>query len=221
MPGKVYGEQIAQVDNPDPFAPAVWRSPVHRTPEPLIWLVQLVRLAWRIAWFVIRHPLLDIVTAIVLLVWIDTGWPGVVGLAGGLMAVLVGLRVWRPDWFARFVARPVKCRWRWWCYRRHWHAVLTVAGLAPTYRGRTVLPVLVRVEAGTCTDLLMVRLVSGQSPTLFADQAEALAHGFGVLLCRVRTTAPGAVLLELVRRDALAEPMTALPIPADPDLRTL
>ncbi len=40
------------------------------------------------------------------------------------------------------------------------------------------------------------------------------------MLCRVRTSHPGAVLLELVRRDALAEPMTALPIPAT-DLKAL
>jgi DNA segregation ATPase FtsK/SpoIIIE, S-DNA-T family len=221
MPGRIHGEQIAQVDNPDPFAPAVWRSPVHRTPEPLIWLVQLVRLLWRIAWFVIRHPLLDIVTGIVLLVWVNTGWPGVAALAGVVAAALVGLRIGRPDWFTRFVATPARCRWRWWFYRRHWHAVLTVAGLAPAYRSRTVLPVLARVEAGACTDRLLVRLVSGQSPASFADQAEALAHGFRALLCRVRTASPGAVLLELVRRDALAEPMAALPIPADPDLRAL
>jgi hypothetical protein len=76
-----------------------------------------------------------------------------------------------------------------------------------------VVPVLVSVEAGMCTDRLLVRLVSGQSPANFADQAEALAHGFRVLLCRVLTTSPGTVILELVRRDALAEPMTA---PAHP-----
>jgi S-DNA-T family DNA segregation ATPase FtsK/SpoIIIE len=99
--------------------------------------------------------------------------------------------------------------------------VLTVAGLAPAYRGNAVLPVLARVQAGECADLLHVRLVSGQSPAQFADQAEALAHGFGVLLCRVRSSSPGAVILELVRRDALADPMTALPIPADPDLKAL
>jgi S-DNA-T family DNA segregation ATPase FtsK/SpoIIIE len=221
MPGRVHGEQIAQVDNPDPFAPAVWRSPVHRTPEPVIWLVQLIRLLWWVAWFLIRHPLLDVVAGLVLLVWLNASWPGLTGLAGVVAAALVGLRIWRPDWFTRLVAAPVRCRWRWWYYRRHWHAVLTVAGLAPAYRGRTVLPVLVRVNAGTCTDLLVVRLVSGQSPALFADQADALAHGFRVLLCRVRSTTPGAVLLELVRRDALADPMTALPVPADPDLKAL
>jgi DNA segregation ATPase FtsK/SpoIIIE, S-DNA-T family len=221
MRGRVHGEQIAQVDNPDPFAPAVWRSPVHRTPEPLIWFVQLVRLLWRIVWFLIRHPLLDVVAALVLLVWMNARWPGVAGVMGLTAAALVGLRIWRPDWFARFVAQPVRCRWRWWFYRRHWHAVLTVAGLAPAYRGRTVLPLLVKVEAGECTDLLLVRLVSGQSPASYADQANNLAHGFRALLCRVRTASPGAVMLELVRRDALAEPMAALPIPADPDLKAL
>jgi len=29
----VTGEHFAQVDNPDPFASPVWRSPVHRTPR--------------------------------------------------------------------------------------------------------------------------------------------------------------------------------------------
>ncbi|HEY1915972.1 MAG TPA: hypothetical protein VGH27_10405 [Streptosporangiaceae bacterium] len=221
MRGKVSGEQIAQIDNPDPFAPAVWRSPVHRTPEPLIWLIQLLRLLWRTVWFLIRHPLLDLVAGLVLLVGLNLGWPGLVGLAASTVAALVALRMLRPDWFTRFVATPARCQWRWWHYRRHWHAVLTVAGLAPAYRGRIVLPILVQVEAGDCTDRLLVRLVSGQSPAGFADQAEALAHGFRVLLCRVLSASPGAVILELVRRDALAEPMTALPIPIDPDLKAL
>src|ERR1700733_12479993 len=101
MRSKVSGEQIAQIDNPDPFAPAVWRSPVHRTPEPLIWLVQLVRLLWRGARVGIRHPLLDVVAGLVLLVWLDLGWPGLTGLVVLVLMAMLGLRVWRPDWFAR------------------------------------------------------------------------------------------------------------------------
>ena len=46
MRGSVTGEQYAQVDNPDPFASPVWRSPVYRTPERVIWLVQLLRGSW-------------------------------------------------------------------------------------------------------------------------------------------------------------------------------
>jgi len=39
----------------------VWRSPVYRTPEAVIVVVQLLRLAWRVIWFVLTHPLLDAV----------------------------------------------------------------------------------------------------------------------------------------------------------------
>jgi S-DNA-T family DNA segregation ATPase FtsK/SpoIIIE len=174
-----------------------------------------------VAWFLTRHPLLDAVAGVLLLIWLNAGWPALAALAGVILAVLIGLRVWRPEWFARFVTQPVRCRWRWWFYRRHWQAVLTVAGLAPVYRGTVVLPLLVKVEAGGCTDRLTIRLVSGQTPGDFADRAESLAHGFRALLCRVRSGSPGALVLELVRRDALAEPMTALPVPADPDLKAL
>ena len=55
----VRGEQLAQVDNRDPFAPPVWRSPVYRTPEAVIMVVQLVRLIWRVLWFALTHPLTD------------------------------------------------------------------------------------------------------------------------------------------------------------------
>ena len=65
----VHGEQYAQVDNADPFAPAVWRSPVHRTPEWIIWLVQLIRLLARTVWFILRHPLLDLTA-------VRWCWPG-------------------------------------------------------------------------------------------------------------------------------------------------
>ena len=63
--------------------------------------------------------------------------------------------------------------------------------------------------------------MSGQSPADLARCAENLAHGFGALLCRVRTARSGRVVLEFVRRDALAAIIPALPIPAHPDLKAL
>ena len=49
-----------------------------------------------------------------------------------------------------------------------------------------------------------------------------LAHGFGAMLCRVRTARSGAVVLEFVRRDALAAIVPALPDPRPhPDLTAL
>ena len=61
----------------------------------------------------------------------------------------------------------------------------------------------------------------GQSAADFAKCAENLAHGFRALLCRVRTARSGAVVLEFIRRDALAALVPALPIPAAPDLKAL
>ena len=85
----VTGEQLAQVDNPDPFASPVWRSPVYRTPEGIIWLVQLIRLVVRVVWFLLRHPLLDLAAGLVALAWLLAGWPGPVVLAAVVVAALV------------------------------------------------------------------------------------------------------------------------------------
>jgi len=217
----VTGEQLAQVDNRDPFAAPVWRSPVYRTPEGVILVVQLLRLIWRVLWFALTHPLLDAVAALVVVVWLGLGWPGVAGLALAAVAGLAGLRVIQPEWFARFVTMPVRDWLRWWFYRRRWKAAMILAGLAPDYRGQPMLPVLDRVHRAGAVDLVQVGLVTGQAPADFADRSENLAHAFGARLCRVRDLAPGVLLLELVRADTLADPIPALPIASVVDLAGL
>ncbi len=216
------GEQIAQVDNADPFAAPVWRSPVHRTPEWVIWLVQLVRLLVRVIWFLIRHPLLDVAAGLVILTWAKAGWPGVailanvtIGVPGDAAAVAAGLV--RP---ARHRAGPVP---------------VAVAGLPAPLAGRhdhrragTDLPGPghpAGARQGPGRDVRGPGDASGWSPgsrrKAFADRADELAHGFRVCSCRIRTARPGLVVLELVRRDALAAVIPALPIPAVTDLRAL
>jgi S-DNA-T family DNA segregation ATPase FtsK/SpoIIIE len=158
---------------------------------------------------------------VLVLVWLNAGWPGLVVLVA---AVTLDLGLWRwarPVSFSRLIITPARGKRRAWFYRRRWGAVMTVGGLAPFYQGRLLLPVLGKVSSTRYTDRVQVRLVSGQSASDFADHADNLAHGFGAMLCRVRTARSGAVLLEFVRRDALAAIVPALPIPAHPDLRAL
>ncbi|MGO9079856.1 MAG: FtsK/SpoIIIE domain-containing protein [Streptosporangiaceae bacterium] len=215
------GDQVAQVDNPDPFAVPVWRSPVMHTPGWIIAAAQLVRLIWRLARFLARHPLLDLAAVTSWLAWRLLGWPGPVVLVLVLAAVLAVSR-WRwPGPFSRLVARPALGKWRRWHYARHWAAVMTIARLAPLYRGRVLLPVLGKVTSTGYTDRALVRLVSGQCSADFAAKADNLAESFGVLLCRIRSARRGWVVLEMVRRDALAAIIPALPIPAHADLRAL
>ena len=50
---------------------------------------QLVRLLWRLVWFLITHPVLDAVVALVVFDWLYLGWPGVVVLVVFVVALLV------------------------------------------------------------------------------------------------------------------------------------
>ena len=215
------GEQIVQVTNPDPFAKPVLRSPVLHTPVWMIACAQLLRLLWRLIKLTARHPVASLILAVLVLSWCMLGWPGPVILAAVIAASAV---VWRTMWpasWTRLVAGPMRGRWRRWHYHRRWPAVMTIARLAVQYRGRLLLPVLGPVTSTGCTDRLHVRLVSGQSPDDFALRAGNLAHAFGALSCRIRTAAPGSVVVELVRRDALAAIIPALPVPPHTDLRAV
>jgi S-DNA-T family DNA segregation ATPase FtsK/SpoIIIE len=217
----VTGEQVAQLANPDPFAVPVWRAPVYRTPGWVITLVQLWRALVWVLRLIVRHPVVDAVLAVLVFTWLNAGWPGLVAVVAGAAGVLA---CWRWRWpvpFSRWIGTPVRGKWRAWFYRRRWAAVMTISGLAPLYQGRLLLPVLGKVSATGYTDRVQVRLVSGQSAADFADRADNLAHGFGAMLCRVRSARSGAVVLEFVRRDALAQVVPALPVHPHADLRAL
>jgi S-DNA-T family DNA segregation ATPase FtsK/SpoIIIE len=217
----VTGDQVAQLRNLDPFAVPAWRSPVYRTPLGFVAIIQAVRLAGRLIRFLARHPIAVTAALAAAVLWRVIGWPGLL-VAILVLAVTVALWRWRfPASFTRFIGARVRGRWRAWHYRRRWGAVMTIGRLAPVYQGRVLLPVLGKVTATGYTDRVRVRLVSGQSAADFAARAANLAHGFGAVLCRVHTAAPGVLVLEFVRRDALAAAIPALPVPAQVDLRAL
>jgi S-DNA-T family DNA segregation ATPase FtsK/SpoIIIE len=217
----VTGDQVAQIYNRDPLAFPVWRAPVYRTPGWIIITAQLCRLAAWLVRLVIRHPVVSLLLAVLGFTWAETGWLEVLLLAVWSVVVLVAWRLLRPVTFARWVARPARSAWRAGRYRRRWGAVMMISGLAPGYQGRVILPVLGKVSSTRYVDRVQVKLVSGQSAAEVADRAGNLAHGFGAMLCRVRTARSGAVVLEFVRRDALAAIVQPAPMLASPDLRAL
>ncbi len=195
---------MAQLYNRDRFALPVWRAPVYQTPAGIILVVHLYRLlAWLVR-LIARHPLTATVVAVLVLTWVNVGWLGLIFLVAQVVVVLAAWRYFWPGSFTRWIADPVRGKWRGGFYRRRWAGVMAISGVAPWHQGRVILPVLSKVSATRYTDRVAVRLVSGQSPADIARHAEALAHGFGALLCRVRTARSGRVVLEFVRRDALA-----------------
>ena len=155
------------------------------------------------------------------LAWLNVGWLGLVLLAAWVVVVLATWRCFWPRSFTRWIAGPARGKWRAWFYRRRWAGVMAISGVAPWHQGRDH-----PARAGQGHRHPVHRPGSrpaglGQSPADFAKHAENLAHGFGALLCRVRTARSGRVVLEFVRRDALAAIVPALPIPAHPDLKAL
>jgi S-DNA-T family DNA segregation ATPase FtsK/SpoIIIE len=215
------GQQLAQVENPDPFAPPVWRSPIYHTPGWVIAIVQLVRVIVALVKFLARHPVLDLVIAVEAFAWSLAGWPGPVTLTGTVACALIAWRWCRPASFSRLISTPARGRWRRWHYQRHWTAVMTIGRLAVLYRGRLLVPVLGKVSSTRYTDRVQVGIVSGQAVADFANRTENLAHGFGAMLCRVCTSKPGGLVLEFVRRDALAAIIPALAISQLADLKAL
>ena len=131
----VTGEELAQLYNPDPFAMPRWRSPVYRTPFGIILAVKLARLLGWLIRLVARHPLAASVLALSAVTWVKLGWVTLVAL---VLAAVVMLAAWRWFWpgsFSRWVGRPARGKWRAWCYRRRWAAVMAIAGVAPVVSG--------------------------------------------------------------------------------------
>ena len=159
--------------------------------------------------------------ALLAFLWFTITWLGIAAMVACAVLILATWRWFWPSGFARWVTAPARNTRRARVYRRRWPAVMTIADLAPFYRGRIILPVLVKVTTTRYVDRVAVRLVSGQCVADFAARADNLAHGFGAMLCRVRTARSGAVVLEFVRRDALAAAIPALPIPDRVDLKAL
>jgi S-DNA-T family DNA segregation ATPase FtsK/SpoIIIE len=140
-----------------------------------------------------------------------------------LLCALLGLAlgVWRrrrPASFHRLVALPAAAMWRRErLYRRRWESAMFLVGLASPERGRWYLPKLGRMRCGEHVDSVAVRLLAGQCPAHVEAVTDELAHTFGAVRCRVRTTDPGRVELQFTRRDRLAKPVPALPVPQEVD----
>jgi S-DNA-T family DNA segregation ATPase FtsK/SpoIIIE len=194
-------------------------------PEGLVLMVNLVRAAVRTVVFLVRNIVPVSVAGGLAWLGVRFGWavPLIV-----LALVAIGLAAWamqdRPS-FVRNFTSPSRARWRLtMVYRRDWQPVLVTAGLTKVHKGREYLPSLVRVRCGPTSDRVLVRMLKGQAPDVWERVAVNLAHGFGATLVRVREgDRPGRIWLEFVRKDALAVPLPALPIPdaSAVDLRAL
>lgn len=115
--------------------------------------------------------------------------------------------------FRAWVTEPVRRRWLTWSrYTRTWEPTCTLHGLTATLGERTLTPTLRTVTIGRTTDVLAVRIVTGQSLADWHKRSDALAAAWRADRLTITSTAPGELRITLMRGDALAEPI-ALPMP--------
>ncbi|MCA4723065.1 MULTISPECIES: FtsK/SpoIIIE domain-containing protein [Mycobacteriaceae] len=138
--------------------------------------------------------------------------------AGVVCAVALGVAyvswAWLdPAWFRAWVTEPVRRRWLTWSrYTRTWESTCTLHGLTATLGDRTLTPTLRTITIGTTTDVLAVRIVTGQSAADWHKQSDALAAAWRADRITIVATAPGELKITLMRGDVLAEPI-GLPMP--------
>ncbi|WP_433540707.1 FtsK/SpoIIIE domain-containing protein [Streptosporangium sandarakinum] len=211
---KLPGDQVSGLVTTTPDTAVVFRPAVVRTPAAITIAVFIWRLLASLVRMVCRHP----IATVMLTVPAVLGW--LYGWRFALLAVWIPVSLMVPwalldrDTFNAWIGWRLLAFWRLvWVYRRHWHAVMTISGLARHAGGRDYVPHLVGVRCTSWADEVTVKMLTGQAVKDWADRIENLAHGFGAASCRVSIARAGRLLLTFPRRDPLAPPLPAIPLP--------
>nr|BFE84226.1 hypothetical protein GCM10020093_068270 [Planobispora longispora] len=212
---KLPGDETRNLVSTTPDTAVVFRPAIVRTPAAVTIAIFIGRLLVGLARLIWRHPVAVAVSAIpVVLGWLY-GWRVVLVAVTIPLSVLIPWALFDRESFNAWIGWRLLAFWRLiWVYRRHWHAVMTVSGLARHLQGRDYVPHLIRVRCTSWADLVSVKMLTGQAVTDWADRIEHLAHGFGATSCRVSVARAGRLLLTFPRRDPLAVPLPAIALPA-------
>jgi S-DNA-T family DNA segregation ATPase FtsK/SpoIIIE len=193
------------------FSPAInWVGPrFHLSMKAAIGLWCLKRLRLTLSWL-IHHPRATVLSAGLGWAYLRYGvWPvAVAGVVAG-----VGVAVWAkvsPRSFGRLVRYPLRARRRrFWVYRREWEPAMRTTGLIIVSGKAWFVPKLGRVRSTAETDVVRVKMVSGQTVEQWAKAAPALAQSFSVQDMRVYGVEDKPQLVELwaMVKDPLRKPV--------------
>ena len=183
------------------------------------WIVDLIwamfKAAGYLLWLAILFPAISVPAFISLAVMMCYGIGAGMLTAIGLGA---GYGFWAaldPQSFESWIAQPSRQRFQmWWRYTRTWETVCALNGLTARHQDRTLVPLVRSIWIGTHTDVIDLRVVTGQSVADWQKRTRELAAAWRAAdQLTIRPTAPGEVRITITRYDFLAQPIR-LPRPA-------
>ena len=161
-----------------------------------------------LVWWSVLFPMISI--PILASIWVGFRDGPVFGM---FLAAVSGLALvaWSQLWpasFQQWVTARIRSRWRtWWVYRHRWTAICTLHGLTAKLDDRTLVPSLQSVTIGLTCDLLVVRILTGQSVADWQHKSAALADAFRAPRVTIRSVKPGSISITAHHGDALAAPI--------------
>jgi S-DNA-T family DNA segregation ATPase FtsK/SpoIIIE len=213
------GDEVRGLVSTTPDTAVVFRPAVVQTPAIITIVVILGRFIAGLLRTVIVHPVAVLVVIVPAVVWYSCGWQAAVVAVTVPGSLLLAWAVSGRGSFCRWVGWPLLAFWRRiGVYRRHWQPVMIVSGLGRHLQGRDYLPRLLRVACDGRADRVTVKMLAGQSAEDWTKRIDHLAHGFGATSCSVSIARAGRLVLTFPRRDLLAVPLPAVPLP---DVRLL
>ncbi|ASL07121.1 cell division protein FtsK [Mycobacterium intracellulare subsp. chimaera] len=176
-------------------------------------VMSLFTAAGYVLWWAVLFPAISLPIIASLVLAISHG-PRVGLICAIVCSAAYAVWAWlQPGSFRAWVTEPVRRRWLTWSrYTRTWESTCTLHGLTATLSKRTLTPTLRTVTIGKTTDVLAVRIVTGQSGADWHKQSDALAAAWRADRISITATSPGELRITLMRADVLAEPI-ALPMP--------
>jgi DNA segregation ATPase FtsK/SpoIIIE, S-DNA-T family len=167
-----------------------------------------------LAWLSVLFPMISI--PIIASAWIGVCYGPLFGLLAAVWSGLV-LTAWfllSPGTFRQWVTLRLWTQWRtWWVYRGRWTAICTLCGLTAKLDEQTLVPAVRSVTIGAASDVVVVRLLTGQSVADWQNRSEVLAEAVRARRVTIRSIKPGTISITAHRGDPLAAPIR-LPRPA-------
>jgi DNA segregation ATPase FtsK/SpoIIIE, S-DNA-T family len=176
------------------------------------WIVDLIWALFKAAgylfWLAILFPAISVPAVISLAVMVCYGiGPGMLS-AVGLGAFYGFWAALDPPSFDSWIAQPMRQRFEmWWRYTRTWESVCALNGLTARHQDRTLTPVVRSIWIGTHTDVIDLRVVTGQSVADWQKRTRELAAAWRADQLTIRPTAPGEIRITITRDDFLTHPV--------------